>query len=235
MPGDILGQALLDYFNGTQRARLLVESSLGDREYLPVSYYFRDREHMPEAEKIALDACRGEVLDVGCGAGSHGLWLQAKGLPYTGLDLSEGAVRVCGLRGLRGAVHGDIWTYSGGPYQTLLLLMNGLGLAGNAARLEDFLRLLRSLVRPGGQLIGESADLRYLFDLVPGMEGRHQPDSDYYGNLEYELTYKGQTGEPFPWLYAGEEIVEQASMRAGWRYELLHRNVESGFLCRLTH
>jgi len=234
MHKDVFGQALLDYFHGDHRARVHITSSLGDREALPVSYYFRGLRQMPPLERLALDHSRGAVLDIGCGAGSHGLWLSSGGFDYTGLDLSEGAVKVCTLRGLERVLQGDIWEFEEGRYDTILLLMNGLGLAGGAERLPEFVRRLLGLLRDGGQILGESTDLNYLFDLIPGLEGRSTTGPDYYGNLTYEWRYRGRKGVPFPWLFAGEPLLSEAVAGNGARLEILGRNKESGFLARIT-
>lgn len=235
MTHDVYGQALLDYFNGKHRARIHTVSSLGDRDTIPVSYYFRDRAAMPPLERKALDLCRGRILDVGCGAGCHGLWLQHKGFDYTGVDLSPGAVATCRLRGLGNVHQGDIRTWTGGPYDTILLLMNGLGLSGSAVSLEGFLKLLLRMLDRGGQILAESTDLQYLFDLLPELRDRRTPDETYYGNLVYEMEYNGKKSEPFPWLFAEADLAVQAAEKAGARAEILSQVTNSGYLLRITH
>ena len=43
------------------------------------------------------------VLDVGCGSGSHSLYLQDKGLNVKSIDISEGAIEVAQQRGVLNA------------------------------------------------------------------------------------------------------------------------------------
>jgi SAM-dependent methyltransferase len=189
---------------------------------------------MPDLERYALDQCRGQGLDIGCGAGSHALWVQDGGFSCTGMDLSRGAVKVCRARGLERVLLGDIWETDPGGYDTILLMMNGLGLAGDSTRLTHFIGKMLNLLKPGGQILAESTDLEYLFDLVPGLDQRTGFDKSYYGNLVYTFEYRGKKGRPFPWLFAGEELIEYATAEAGGVLEILGRNTESGFLLRIA-
>ena len=79
MSRDIFGKALIDFQNGSYSEDILTYSSLGEKDVLPLPYLFRDYDAMPIIEQKALDLCRGTVLDVGCGSGSHCLHLQKKG------------------------------------------------------------------------------------------------------------------------------------------------------------
>ncbi|MEB0249338.1 SAM-dependent methyltransferase, partial [Mucilaginibacter sp. 5B2] len=89
---DIFGQALFDYFKGEGGHKLWINNTYGCKEEMPLDIYFRTEEEMPELELIALNNCRGKVLDIGAGAGSHALILQDKGLDVNALDISDLAV-----------------------------------------------------------------------------------------------------------------------------------------------
>ena len=198
---DVFGQALLDFQKGEYTEDIKTFSSLGDEDVIPLPYLFRSFEEMPKLEQRALQLASGKVLDIGCGAGSHSLFLQSKGLDVTGLDSSSGAIEVCKLRGLHSVVHATIEAYKGQRFDTLLLLMNGIGLAGSLSSLERFLLHLKELLNPEGQILLDSSDIIYMFDQdedggvwVPG-------DKTYYGEVTFSMEYKGQRGEEFNWLY----------------------------------
>jgi len=98
---DLFGKALLDYYHYLQSddslksfENLVTSTNISDEDELPLPYLFRSYEEMPEVEKEALNLCRGKVLDVGCGAGSHSLCLQNKGFEVNAIDSSPGAVEV---------------------------------------------------------------------------------------------------------------------------------------------
>jgi 2-polyprenyl-3-methyl-5-hydroxy-6-metoxy-1,4-benzoquinol methylase len=95
---------------------------------------------MPELEQVALQESKGKVLDVGAGAGSHALWLQENGLEVTALDISEKLVRSYEKPGVwKRQLQADFWQIQPfGKFDTVLLLMNGIGLAGSLEQLPAF-------------------------------------------------------------------------------------------------
>jgi len=234
---DILGQALLDYQHGHANAALTVQCSAADDEQLPAAYFFRTLLAMPELERQALDECRGRVLDLGAGAGCHTLELQSRGFAdVRALDHSAGAVQVMQARGVQQAARHDILDKQGKderPYDTILMLMNGLGLAGTLEGLDTFLAHARTLLAPGGQILGTSSDISYLYEdedgaLVFNLNG------PYYGEVTYTFAYKGQAGEPFPWLFIDASLLEDAARQAGFEVEFLGEDEGGQYLVRLT-
>lgn len=132
---DVLGKALWDYFYDQMEGPLVMHTSYGPPEEMPIEVFFRELEDMPELEHRALALCQGRILDVGAGAGCHSLVLQGQGLQVRALDQSRLACRVMEAQGLRQVTHSSLNQHEG-TYDTLLLLMNGLGLAGTLAGLE---------------------------------------------------------------------------------------------------
>src|SRR5690554_1635230 len=98
---DIIGTALLDYYNGNYSEDILTETNISEEDELPLSYLFRSYEDMPKIEQKALDLARGRVLDIGCGAGIHAVYLQNKGLDVKAIDTSAGAIEVCTLQAMK--------------------------------------------------------------------------------------------------------------------------------------
>ena len=85
---DLFGEALLDYYNNNYTEDLITWTTISEEDKLPLSYLFRDFKAMPLIEQKALQLCTGQVLDIGCGAGNHSLYLQKKGINVTALDSS---------------------------------------------------------------------------------------------------------------------------------------------------
>jgi len=231
---DVLGKALLDFYTGHSRGPLRSHSSLGAVEEVPVSHFFRTFPTMPALEQEALLQCRGSVLDVGCGAGSHCLYLQESGLDCTGLDNSPEGIKVAARRGVLNTVCTDILNYESGKFDTLLLLMNGIGIAGSLKAFPRFLNHLKDLVQPGGQILMDSSDLIYLFDTDDDGGVWVPAEADYYGEVRYKWEYSGGFGPEFPWLFLDLETLSQQASRAGFEVEWIKNGPHFDYLARLT-
>ena len=204
---DVFGDALLDYQHKKYTEDILTFSSLEEKDTMPLPYLFRDFKSMPALEQKALQLCSGKVLDIGCGAGSHSLYLQQKGIQVTALDHSKGAIETCHLRGVKNPVYGDFYEFKNQKFDTLLLLMNGIGIVGKLHYLDRFFKHLKTLLNPGGQILLDSSDIIYMFDEDTD-GGRWLPaTTNYYGEVEFTLAYKGQKSAPFSWLYIDKNTL----------------------------
>ena len=234
---DVLGQALLDYQAGHHAAALTVHCSAAADEKLPAAYFFRTLLAMPALERQALDECRGRVLDLGAGAGCHALELQGRGFAHVrAVDHSAGAVQVMQARGVREVARHDIFAPRAPgelPHDTILLLMNGLGLAGTLDGLDKFLAHARTLLAPDGQILATSSDISYLYLDEEGALNFNL-NGPYYGEVEYTFEYKKQAGAPFPWLFIDGSLLEDAARAAGYQVEFLGEEEQGQYLARLT-
>lgn len=233
-PGDLLGKALTDYYGESPVGELWSHSSLGTSELVPVAHFFRDFSTMPELEKIALQQCRGKVLDIGCGVGSHLLCLQESGLECLGMDLNCDAVEVATRRGVKNVRCADIFEFEVGNFDTLLLLMNGAGIAGTLEGLRGLLNHLATLLAPGGQILMDSSDLIYMFEedmdggvWIPG-------NVAYYGEVTYSWEYGGQRGAEFPWLFVDFGTLEREAGLLGYQVTLVREGPHYDYLARLS-
>jgi SAM-dependent methyltransferase len=224
---DALGKAIYDYHHQKSPGILWIHNRYGPKEEMPVAAYFREEDDMPDLEWHALNECRGKVLDIGAGAGSHALELQNRGYDVTALDISGLAVQVMQERGVKDAVANNIFAYTDQQFDTLLLLMNGIGLAGNLANLERLLKHFKTLLCDGGQLLFDSSDITYLYD------GK-MPEEGYYGEILYQYEYQNQKTEWFEWLYVDEETLLKAAQTTGWDVEILYEDEFKQYLARLT-
>ncbi|NKI33168.1 class I SAM-dependent methyltransferase [Croceivirga thetidis] len=235
MPFDILGKALVDYFEGHYDQDIITHSSLEEEDVLPLPYLFRNFKDMPLIEQRALEICYGNILDIGCGSGSHSLWLQEIGLNVTALDSSKGAIEVCQKRGLETTVLSEILEFKQNGYDTLLLLMNGIGIVGQLQKLKDFLNHLKSLMKPNGQILLDSSDIIYMFEIDENDGGHWVPRNvDYYGEVEFQMEYKGEKGPIFDWLYLDYSTLNEYAARCGFKTELLVQGEHYDYLAKLT-
>ena len=230
---DILGMALLDYYFGNYSEDIITETNISEEDELPLPYLFREFSEMPALEQKALQLSKGKVLDVGCGAGSHSLYLQEKGLKVSAIDISEGAVKVSELRGLEDARCIDILQLSDEKFDTILLLMNGTGIFQKLEFVAKYLKHLKSLLTANGSILIDSSDLQYMY---PSEEngGIWVPQDHYYGELEFTMKYKGEVSDSFDWLYLDERIFKEACIAAGINFEVIERGENYDYLAKLT-
>ena len=232
---DLFGKAILDYQTNNSPEDLITETSISEADEMSVAYLFRDFKEMPKLEKKALQLAKGKVLDVGCGAGSHALYLQEKGFDITAIDISENAIKACVLRGLKNCQVSDVLDLDAQEkFDTILLLMNGAGMCGKLKNITKFLQKLKSLLTENGQILVDSSDIIYMFDddedggkWIPG-------DSAYYGEVQFKVSYKGETENPFDWMYIDYNTLQNAAISNGLSCELIIEGEHFDYLARLS-
>lgn len=230
---DLFGQAILDYQQGNYTEDIKTETTISEEDVLPLPYLFRSFTEMPKLEQKALQLAKGKVLEVGCGAGSHGLYLQnERGLEVHSVDISPKAIEVCKLRGLKNTYVADIMKFEG-KFDTILLLMNGAGMCGRLNRMSDFLSKIKSLLAPDGQILTDSSDIIYMFDQNPDGTYNVPLYFDYYGEVEYLVKYKGDKEKPFPWLYVDYNTLQNAAISVGLKCELIAEGKHYDYLARM--
>lgn len=232
MNKDLFGQALLDFHNHNSPEDLITWTSISDKDVLPVSYLFRDYDQMPSIEQAALKACKGTTLDVGCGSGSHALWLQNKGIKVKGIDISEGAITVAKSRGLNNCECISL-TDELEHFDTIILLMNGSGIFKELHQVTHHLKHLKLLLNPGGQILIDSSDIIYMYEDEDGGTWL-DIQNDYYGNLDYFISYKGEEAPPMKWLYLDFQRLKQACHIAGLHCEKIMDGPHYDYLARIT-
>lgn len=230
---DIFGNALLDYDQGNYSEDIIVHSSIAEDDSIPVPYLFRTFEEMPEIEQKALQLSKEKTLDIGCGAGSHLLWLQDHLPEVEGIDVSEGAITLSRKR-TKATIHHKTILKHQGSYDTLLLLMNGTGIFENISKVDTYLKHLKSLLRPNGQILIDGSDIAYMFE---DEDGGFWVDThrDYYGEVTYAMSYKGIKGATFDWLYLDYGKLAWYATKNKLHCELVYEGDHFEYLARLSH
>ena len=219
------GAALRDFFAGRTDAEVIVRGEDGEEERTPARVFFRTPEEFSPLDEAALDLCRDRVLDVGAGAGCHSLVLQARGLAVTALDVALEAVEVMRQRGVLDARCGDIFSFSGERFDTLLILMNGIGLVGTLEGLDRFLRGVPRLLTENGQILLDSFD--------PGAPDPGRPGR-YVGEMRFQLEYQGVRGAFYEFVFLDFETLREHAEAAHWCCESIWQEDEGHYLARLT-
>jgi len=230
---DLFGKAILDFQTNNSPEDLVTETNISEADEMSVAYLFRNYNDMPKLEKEAMQLSKGKILDVGCGAGNHSLYLQEKGFEVTAIDISENAIKACKLRGVQNAQVQNLLALEEDKFDTILLLMNGTGIFGTLSETSKYLQKLKSLLSPNGQILIDSSDIIYMFD--ENNDGCFSVPADhYYGELIFTISYKGETDEPFTWLYLDYNTLQNAAYANGFQCELILEGEHFDYLARLT-
>ena len=233
---DPMGEAILHHLTHQSNHTLEVHSSMFETDEIPVDQLFRKLTEMPAIEQKALQYCKGHILDVGAGAGCHTLELEKKGYRVTSIDISKLSTKARRMQGAKDARCIDFFneeTLQDERFDTILMLMNGLGLAGSLKGLPRLLTRARELMAKGGQILADSSDLLFIFDNGDGTYSFPEHTA-YYGEVDYSMTYGPTCGEQFKWLYVDYETLANVATLCGLKAELMAEGDSHDYLCRLT-
>lgn len=231
---DPIGKAVHDYFHGITGDSILVRTDIAEDETLSPAYFFRSFEQMPIQEQEALRRCKGKILDIGAGAGAHSIWLKNKGMEVTSIDISPLSCETMKLRGLEEVICGDVFSLTDRKFDTILLLMNGAGVAQTLAGLAVLLEHLKTLLNPGGRILADSSDLLYLFTDENGESWIDIASDTYYGEMEYQLSYKNVKGKKFPWLFVDPDTLTEYAENSGFTVVEKVKGVHFDYLVELA-
>ena len=231
---DLFGKAMLDFQTNNNPENLITETTISEEDEMSVAYLFRSFDEMPLIEQIALQTAKGKILDVGCGAGSHSLYLQNQHQHnVTAIDISANAIKTCELRGILKAKVQDVMTLKNEKFDTILLLMNGAGMCGKLNKVGSFLIKLKSLLNSNGQILLDSSDIIYMFDEDEDGGKWISSENDYYGEVIFNIQYKGEKEKPFQWMYIDYNTLQHAAIANGLKCELLKEGEHYDYLARL--
>ena len=229
---DPIGFAINDFSENGFSENIVVKADLCEDDIMPVEYLFRGIEEMPELELKALELCEGKVLDVGAAAGCHSRVLQERGFDVTAIDTSPGAISYLRKNGIQ-AEKADFFEFEG-QFDTILVLMNGIGITGKLKRLPLFLQQIKKNLTPGGKALCDSTNLTYLYEEDDGSVWVDL-NSQYLGEMQFQMTYKGMASDWFNWLYVEFEILKEEAEKAGLNCEMIMEGPSDNFLVSLTH
>ena len=227
--GDVLGEALTDYYSG-KRERVVIRREDGRENSFPLEDLFSPHSKWLECEKKALESVFGRVLDLGGGVGRHSLWLQEKGFDVVAVDISRLAVKVARARGVVKAVVMKAQKLAFAPlsFDTVLLLGNNFGVCGTVEETEDMMSQLHEITSRKGRVIATSIDVtktkkpeHLAYQELNRKRGRPP------GQVTLRIEYQGKTGEWFNLLMVGPEQMEEMCSSIGWTIEKIYESEDS--------
>ncbi len=225
---------MLEYWQGDANATYTIHRDDGFSHLIQVEAAFAGPPFSP-LEQVALDRCRGSVLDVGGGAGRHSLWLQERGLQVTAIEVVPELVAIMSARGVAEPLEENLFSLAGRRFDTVLMLMNGLGLTGTLQGVETFCEHARSLLKAGGQVLCDSLDVRLTTDLVHLAYQQANMDRNLpAGQMCFWIEHAGRRGESFHWLHLDFETLHDLALRHGCAAEKLGQEENGHYLARIT-
>jgi len=216
---DAFGHEIDDYFK-SKTGWEIIERDDGyiDASSGPKAYFTEYKDWHPH-EKKAMRYARGRVLDIGCGAGRHSLYLQGKGLQVLGIDNSPLAIEVCKLRGLKNAKVTAISQINAklGVFDTILMLGNNFGLFGSFEVARRLLTKLSKITSENGRIIAESNDI-YKTE-IPEHLSYHEFNrkrGKMPGQIRLRVRYKKYATPWFDYLLVSKEEMENLLDGTDW-------------------
>jgi SAM-dependent methyltransferase len=234
--GDVIGEMLRDAYAvrtgvgprplaGGRVPRPVIEVIERDDGLIngaPADHYLDEPVQWQPHDHRALRLCRGQVLDVGVGAGRTAVEIQRRSMAVTGLDTSPGAIEIARRRGLRDTVVTTVDAYAAGAatrYDTFLLLGNNLGLLESRERAPVFLAALARLANPGARIVAQGTDPYGTSDPVHvSYHARNRERGRLGGQLRLRLRYRLLSTGWFDYLNCS--VAELESLLAGTRWKL---------------
>ena len=217
---DTFGLRFMDYLRGRE-ANEIIERDDGyvETDYGPASYFLEYRDWAAD-EKKAMAFVRGRVLDIGCGAGRHSLYLQKKGLKVTGIDVSPLAVKTCKARGLKDARILSVTQVSRrlGVFDTLVMMGNNLALLGSFKRGRWLLKRFAAITSNNGRIVAQCLDPYKTND--PYHLGYHRLNRKrgrMGGQLRIRVRYKNLASPWFDYLFLSRTELEGILKGTGWK------------------
>jgi SAM-dependent methyltransferase len=203
-----------------------MRTDVGGSEDVRVDLFFRDPADGGAVERTVLAAARGHVMDLGAGAGAFAVALSGRGHRVTALELLPAACEVLIQRGIEDVRQGGLDSLGDSElFDTILVMMNGLGLAGTLQGLAGFLGELAGHLAPGGRILADSTD--------PSDWGESD-DGRYPGEVHMQLSCGGVAGEPFPFLFIDAATLEEVAAGVGLGCKVIARDEDGRFLALLA-
>ena len=223
----VFDKAITDYYEGTLAEPLLINNNYGPPDEMSLEVYFREEDNLSGLESYALSLCTGKMLDVGAGAGALSLILQSRDIEVDALEISNICCDILHSRGVANVINQNFFaTEITTQYDTILMMMNGIGICGTIDVLPKLFKKFNELLRPGGQVLLDSSDVSYLYE-------NGLPEGHYFGEIAYQYEYKAKTGPWFKWLYVHIDTLMMESAKHGYQLQIISEDSNGQYLGRL--
>lgn len=216
---DAFGQMLLAYYKGKDVSEI-VERDDGLTNAILAKGYFSGYDDWHPIEQKAMQLVKGRVLDVGCGAGRHSLYLQKKGFDVLGIDVSPLAIEVCKLRGLKKAKIMSIEAVDFNPnsFDTTLMMGNNFGLLGSFSKAHRLLKKFHRMSSENALILADTRD-PYKTDNPDHLEYHklNKKKGRMGGQVRIRIRFQNYVSGWFDYLMVSKEEMNAILNGTGWK------------------
>lgn len=229
------GMALLDYFNGDISSKVIAYRDDGYKDELKIDSFLREPLDFLPLENIALDLCYGRILDIGAGAGPHSIFLQNKGLIVCAIDISPEACEVMKKRGVKNVRCVDALKFKAEPFDSIIILGRSITIVGTLKGLDFFLEDVHRLIKPSGQILLNSLDVRCTnIPIHIAYQEANKKAGRYIGEIKIQFEYKGNKGPFFKILHVDSDTLINHALKKSWRCKIIHEEKDGNYLAQLN-
>jgi SAM-dependent methyltransferase len=199
--------------------------------------YLNGHRQWPTHVRKALRHARGRVLDIGCGAARHAIYLQRSGHDVVGIDESALAIKTAAARGLMRAKVLPIQriTHRLGRFDTVLMLGNNFGLFGDPANARRRLRRFLRITSCDARLIVESNDIYQTTNPAHlAYQRRNRRRGRMPGQIRFRVRYRQLCTHYINYLMVSQAEMRQIVAGTGWRISRVFPSTGSGYIALLV-
>ena len=216
---DAFGQEIWAYYKGKEICEIVERDDGYFSAHQNPKVYFSEFKDWPFIEQKAMEYVKGRVLDVGCGAGRHSLYLQEKGFDVLGIDSSPLAVKVCELRGLKKVKVTSVQNINFKPnsFDTIIMMGGNFGLLGNIETARRLLKRFHRITSENAIMIAETRD-PYKTDNPSHLEYQklNRKRGRMSGQIRIRVRFEKTATKWFDWLMVSHEEMQELLKGTEW-------------------
>jgi len=183
--------------------------------------YFAEYDDWQAHQKTAMKFVKGRVLDIGCGADRHLLYIQKNEFDVTGIDNSPLVLKVCQEQGLKNTriIHAShIHQFPPNSFYTILMLGNNFGLMSDFKKAKSLLKKLHRIISADARIIAESND-HYQTDKSHHLEyqQKNRARGRMAGQIRIRIRFQKCIGEWFDYLLESRDEMKKIAEGTGWQ------------------
>lgn len=184
------------------------------------SIYFSEFKDWNPLEKQAIKLAKGRILDIGCGAGRHSLYLQYKGFPVVGIDKSPLAVKICRLRGLKRVKQmriDEVGTFRPNSFDTIIMMGCNFGLMGSRNNARRILKHFYRISSQKAMIICSTRDPYQTDEKVHlAYHKLNRKQGRMGGQIRMRIRYERCTSDWFDYLFVSKNDLISILKDSGW-------------------